>query len=53
MYIKLSLTLFIITVSLFAQKPDPEVILENVKKEFEKIDDYQVDVRIKVDVEFL
>jgi len=53
MYIKLSLTVFIITVSLFAQKPDPEVILENVKKEFEKIDDYQVDVRIKVDVEFL
>jgi outer membrane lipoprotein-sorting protein len=53
MYIKLSLTLFIITVSLFAQKPDPEVILENVKKEFEKIDDYQVNVRIKVDVEFL
>ena len=53
MYIKLSLTVFIITVSLFAQKPDPEVILENVKKEFEKIDDYEVDVRIKVDVEFL
>lgn len=53
MYIKLSLTVFIITVSLFAQKPDPEVILENVKKEFEKIDDYQVNVKIKVDVEFL
>lgn len=50
---KLILTLLLFTASSIAQKPDPEVILENVKKEFEKIDDYQVDVRIKVDVEFL
>lgn len=53
MFIKLTLTLFIITVSLFAQKPDPETILENVKNEFEKVDDYQVNVQIHVDVEFL
>ena len=37
----------------FSQIPNPETILENVKKEFEKIEDYQVNVTIKVDVEFL
>ena len=37
----------------FSQLKNPETILENVKKEFEKIEDYQVDVKIKVDVDFL
>ena len=35
------------------QPKDPEAILEGVKKEFEKIEDYQVDVKIKIDVDFL
>ena len=35
------------------QPKDPETILEGVKKEFEKIEDYQVDVKIKIDVDFL
>ena len=37
----------------FSQIKDPDSILEKVKKEFEKIEDYQVDVKIKVDVDFL
>ncbi|MDH3267666.1 MAG: outer membrane lipoprotein-sorting protein [Ignavibacteria bacterium] len=37
----------------FSQLKNPETILENVKKEFDKIEDYQVDVKIKVDVDFL
>jgi len=39
--------------SLMAQPKSPEEILEKVKNEFNKIEDYQVDVKIKVDVEFL
>jgi len=37
----------------FPQTKNPEAILEKVKLEFEKIEDYQVDVKIKVDVDFL
>jgi outer membrane lipoprotein-sorting protein len=37
----------------FSQPKDPETNLDNVKLEFEKIEDYQVDVKIKVDVDFL
>jgi outer membrane lipoprotein-sorting protein len=36
-----------------AQKKDPEKILEEVKKNFSKVEDYVVDVNIKVDVDFL
>jgi len=42
-----------LTTVVFPQKKDPEQILEKVKLEFEKIEDYQVDVKIKVDVDFL
>jgi len=40
-------------ISGFSQLKNPETILDKVKKEFEKIEDYQVDVKIKVDVDFL
>jgi len=52
---KLNILLFVIIFSsvVCLQPKDPDVILERVKKEFEKIDDYQVDVKIKVDVNFL
>lgn len=49
----------LITISLiffnafYAQSKDPEEILENVKNAFEVIEDYEVEVKIKVDVEFL
>jgi len=36
-----------------AQTKDPEQILEEVKKTFTKVEDYIVDVNIKVDVDFL
>ncbi len=35
------------------QKKDPDQILQKVVANFEKIKDYEVDVNIKVDVEFL
>jgi outer membrane lipoprotein-sorting protein len=43
----------LICVSVFTQQKTPEQILEKVKVEFDKIEDYQVDVQIKVDVSFL
>jgi len=52
---KLNIFLFVIIFSsvVHLQPKDPDAILDRVKKEFEKIDDYQVDVKIKVDVNFL
>jgi len=52
---KLNILLFVIFFSsvVYLQPKDPDVILERVKKEFEKIEDYQVDVKVKVDIDFL
>lgn len=36
-----------------AQQPDPYIILNSVKDEFNTIEDYTVDITIKIDVEFL
>jgi len=36
-----------------AQKKDPDKILEEAKKTFEQVNDYVVDINIKVDVDFL
>jgi len=36
-----------------AQSKDPNAILDNVKKNFNKVQDYEVNVKIKVDVAFL
>jgi len=48
------LSFVILVTSLGISQPkNPEAILESVKSEFEKIQDYQVDVKIKVDVDFL
>jgi outer membrane lipoprotein-sorting protein len=38
---------------LFSQSKDPDVILNRVKEAFTIIEDYEVDVHIKIDVEFL
>lgn len=43
----------LLTIALSAQTKDPDKIIEEVKKNFEKINDYQVDVKIKVDVQSL
>ena len=37
----------------FAQSKDADTILNNVKEEFSKINDYVVDVNVSVDIEFL
>ena len=52
---RLKILTFIVLLSSFgySQPKDPDLILENVKKEFDKIEDYKVDVKIKVDVDFL
>jgi hypothetical protein len=48
------LILFIIYPGTFnPQSKDPEQILNKVKKTFEKIEDYEVDVHLKIDVPFL
>lgn len=47
------LVLILLTSVCFAQNHKPEEILEKVKEEFNKVDDYEVDVNIKVDVNFL
>jgi len=39
--------------NLFSQSRDPDLILNRVKEVFGKIKDYQVDVNIKVDVDFI
>jgi len=45
--------LIISTQILFAQSKDADEIVDNVVAHFNKVKDYQVDVKIKVDVEFL
>jgi hypothetical protein len=37
----------------FSQIKDPDEILDGVKEAFKKIEDYEVDIRVKIDVEFL
>jgi outer membrane lipoprotein-sorting protein len=50
---KVILLITLVFVSLNAQIKDPDQILDKVKKEFSSVKDYEVNVNIKVDVEFL
>ena len=50
---KILFLILLFSVTGFSQNKDPDEILENVIKAFEKIEDYVVDVNIKVDVAFL
>jgi outer membrane lipoprotein-sorting protein len=53
-FLKILLGLLIITQNdFFAQKPDPDLILNNVQKRFSAVNDYTVDATINVDVDFL
>ncbi|MFO7445138.1 MAG: hypothetical protein R6W90_02180 [Ignavibacteriaceae bacterium] len=38
---------------LIAQEKDPDKILDDVKKHFSSVQDYEVDVKIKVDIDFI
>lgn len=50
---KIFLIVFFVTLHSFSQSKDPDVILNNVKEKFSKVKDYEVNVRVKVDVDFL
>ena len=50
---KIFVLVLVLSISVFTQKRDPEEILAKVKTEFEKVEDYKVDVQTKVDVSFL
>jgi outer membrane lipoprotein-sorting protein len=50
---KLFLLLILFCCFSFAQGKDPDVILDNVKQNFDRVQDYEVNVKIKVDVDFL
>ena len=53
MRIKIFPIVFLFPLIAFSQSKDPEAILNKVKEEFDKIQDYTVDIKIKVDVDFL
>jgi len=53
MIYKIFISVLILTAVICSQEKNPEAILDKVKLEFEKVEDYQVDVKIKVDVDFL
>ncbi len=50
---KIFLLLAIVTIAVSAQSKDPDKILDEVKKSYDNIEDYSVDVTIKMDVSFL
>jgi hypothetical protein len=50
---KIFLFVLIVSFITLAQKKEPEEILEKVKTEFSKVEDYTVDVKVKLDVDFL
>lgn len=50
---KILLIFIALSILIIPQKKDPEQILQKVVANFERVMDYEVDVNIKVDVEFL
>ncbi|MFC2103310.1 hypothetical protein ACFLSS_02660 [Bacteroidota bacterium] len=42
-----------VNAGLFSQSKDPDLILDRVKEAFNQVQDYTVDVHLKIDVEFL
>ncbi|NWG27388.1 MAG: hypothetical protein HXY48_02505 [Ignavibacteriaceae bacterium] len=53
MFCKILTYVILISIVGFTQTKNPEEILEKVKTEFEKIEDYRANIKIKVDVDFL
>jgi outer membrane lipoprotein-sorting protein len=48
----ISLILLLIS-PVFSQNKDPEILLERVKEEFKKIENYKADITVKVDIPFI
>jgi len=53
MFRKILFLIVLLSITVFSQSKNPDEILNNVIKAFEEIEDYIVDVNIKVDVAFL
>jgi outer membrane lipoprotein-sorting protein len=51
--IKIITTVFFIILTAFGQTKDPDLILKKVINSFNKVQDYEVDAKIKIDVDFL
>ena len=50
---KIFVLILVLYVTVFNQTKNPEAIMEKVKAEFDKVEDYKVDVQTKIDVSFL
>lgn len=50
---RIFILILVLYVTAFNQTKNPEAILEKVKAEFDKVEDYQVDVQTKIDISFL
>ncbi len=50
---KLFILIIILLCSAYPQREDAETILHKVRENFDRVEDYQVNVNIKVDVEFM
>lgn len=50
---KLILLLLVITAASYAQKKDPQKLIDAVNKQFAKVNDYKADVEVKLDMEFV
>lgn len=44
---------FLTALPLFSQSKDPDLMIKKLREGFSKVDDYEVDVKIKVDVDFI
>ena len=44
MIVRILLLSILLRITGFSQKPDPNTILENVKNQFDEIEDYHVDI---------
>jgi len=53
LYFRLLTVLILVSLPVFAQTKDPQLLLEAVQKKFQLVKDYEADVTIKVDVDFV
>ncbi len=50
---KITLALLVLTGALYPQNKDPEIILKRLMEKFNYVKDYQVDVKIKIDIDYI